>query len=369
MKDYKLAYVIMRAQLPTNAHFGLIEKAHAVADHVLVLLGSSNKAVQFSNPFSFKDRRTMLKSGLKPTEQMRTNFMALRDFDHLEHEWEKEVTRLVEKAASFGDTLVKDEEIAMVVHEKDDSTYYASAFPQYNKVEVPSFGDYNASDLRRTFFDVCPYMPLETRLERIADKTRPSVLKFLKEYAGRPDAFGYEYVKEQHAEIIRAKNPYINLQYGIKFKTADALVICGNKVLLGLRGVDCYGASLWALPGGYIEQGETSLDACYRELFEETEINVPERVLRNCHKGRLEFEGAKRDERGDFTTQCHIIVIEPDADGNPPAVKGATDLSKAKWFTFNEVEKMSKYMFLDHAGIIETCRRFAVIRKHFVTAM
>lgn len=363
----------MRAQLPTEAHFKLIECAHEVAEHVVVLLGSSNKAVSFSNPFSFLQRKQMIQSSLSGIHQMKTSFMALRDYDHMNHEWEIEVTRLVGKHAkslASGGDLTNDD-IVMVVHEKDDSTYYANVFPQYNKHEVESFGNINATDLRKAFFSqnhgLLP--DLSSKLEAIEGKTRKGVISYLRKYALVDDSFGYGYVCQQLWEINNAKEPYEFLPHGIKFKTADALVICGNSVLLGLRGDDCYGANQWALPGGYIEEGETFNSAWLRELNEETEIDVPERAMRNAYKGRLEFEGAKRDERGDYTTQCAIVVLEQNPDGTLPKVKGATDLKKAQWFTFSEVENMKRYMFLDHAGIIEVCRRYVMVRDHFVAAM
>lgn len=371
MKTYKLAAVIMRAQLPTEAHFKLIEQAHEVAERVIVLLGSANKAPQFSNPFDFALREKMIKNCLSSVNQWKTTFFALKDFDHMEHEWEIEVNRLIAKAAwvdahEGGKRKLNDHEITLVVHKKDATTYYADSFPQYAQTLVDSYGDYNATDLRKIFFgEGNP----EDLIKQIKPYTRVGVLNLLEAYAFKDAKFGYEYIRKQYAKIQSDKKPYENLPWGIKFQTADNLVICGNNVLLVQRGDGTYGEDQWALPGGYINQNEVFNDAVYRELFEETVIDVPKRALKNAYKGRLQFDGAKRDERGDFTTQCGIFVLEPNEDGTLPLVRGSSDAKHAKWYPFEKLRSMERFIFLDHAGIIEVCRRYVMVRNHFVTAM
>lgn len=49
---------------------------------------------------------------------------------------------------------------------------------------------------------------------------------------------------------------------------STAIIIFNDKILLQKRINDNY----WALPGGKIKMGETSLEAIYRELFEELNI-------------------------------------------------------------------------------------------------
>ncbi len=46
-----------------------------------------------------------------------------------------------------------------------------------------------------------------------------------------------------------------------------------NCVLVGLRK-NSHGAGLWSFPGGHMELGESFLDVCKREVFEETGINI-----------------------------------------------------------------------------------------------
>jgi 8-oxo-dGTP diphosphatase len=54
---------------------------------------------------------------------------------------------------------------------------------------------------------------------------------------------------------------------------AIAIISKGNKILMGKR-LSGPKTGLYGLPGGHIEFGETSLDACARELKEETNLEV-----------------------------------------------------------------------------------------------
>lgn len=48
-----------------------------------------------------------------------------------------------------------------------------------------------------------------------------------------------------------------------------AIIICDSKILLQKRVKDKF----WALPGGKIKYGESSLETIYRELYEELQID------------------------------------------------------------------------------------------------
>src|SRR5689334_13699147 len=59
---------------------------------------------------------------------------------------------------------------------------------------------------------------------------------------------------------------------------AGAVVLCGDKILLVQMG---YGQheNHWAIPGGYVELGETADITAPREVFEETGVNAEMRGL------------------------------------------------------------------------------------------
>lgn len=340
-KKYQLAVVIMRAQLPTLAHFAMLKKAQSVAHRTLVLLGSTNLAPSFRNPFGFEARRHMIQAGLSPSDIMHTHFSPLPDAP-TDFEWEASV---LESIAAAKKALGVDS-VTLVAHEKDESSYYVRNFPQLPLTETEKFGDVNATDARKALFS--------GDMEKLATLTKPKVVRILeREYVGTP---AFTKIQKEIQAVEDFQKPYKDLPYGINFLTGDALVICGSHILLIERSGNV-GTGLWALPGGFKEPGEKVERTIERELFEETVIDVPARALRQGYKGCDKFWASGRDPRGDFTTFCGVYIIEPNKDGTMPKVRGASDAKRAEWKHIAEVRKMSRELFADHAMIIETQMR------------
>jgi ADP-ribose pyrophosphatase YjhB (NUDIX family) len=68
------------------------------------------------------------------------------------------------------------------------------------------------------------------------------------------------------------------------------LLVCDGGLLLVRRGVEpAYGR--WALPGGFMEAGESIEDAIAREMFEETAIRVERPELLGVSTHRSSFYG------------------------------------------------------------------------------
>lgn len=343
---HKLAVVIMRAQLPTHAHFGLINEAFKAAPHVLVLLGSTNLAPSFKNPFSFEQRREMIQAGLPAIQNMKTAFFALKDMP-TDFDWEEQVLGAIKRSKrSLG--ITQESDVTLVAHEKDDSSYYVRNFPQLGLTLVPSFGNYNATDARTKMVTG----------QSLEGYTPSPVINWIeKNYKANPkEPFGFDYIVGQYKAAKAFKKDYEDLPHGINFITGDALVVCGSYVLLVQRAGKI-GRDQWALPGGFKEPGET-IDACItRELNEETKIDVPPRALRQAFKGKDPFNKPDRDPRGDFTTFCGVFIIEPNADGSCPEVIPQSDAKNVQWKHIAEIKDMSRYLFADHGNIIETQMR------------
>jgi 8-oxo-dGTP diphosphatase len=123
--------------------------------------------------------------------------------------------------------------------------------------------------------------------------------------------------------------------------TTDCVVFDrGGRVLLIRRGNPPFKGS-YALPGGFVDVGETVEDACRRELMEETGIEV----------GRLELVGVysdpSRDPRGHTTS---VVFLARVARGRPTA---GDDAAAAEW-----VERWSKVdLAFDHAKILRDAGR------------
>ena len=125
--------------------------------------------------------------------------------------------------------------------------------------------------------------------------------------------------------------------------TCDTVVFAGpasaRKVLLVKRGAEPY-LGCWALPGGFVDEGERPKDAACRELAEETGL---------IWEGPLEPLGAfgdpGRDPRGWIVTAAYLVDIGLET----PVVVGGDDAADARWCFADE---LPKEMAFDHAEII-----------------
>ncbi len=93
----------------------------------------------------------------------------------------------------------------------------------------------------------------------------------------------------------------------------------------------------WALPGGFVDVGESVEDAAKREAKEETTLDVT--LLSQMHA----YSEPTRDER--FHTVSVVFVAT--ATGTPV---GADDAARAEVFT---KDTLPKAIAFDHARIIE----------------
>lgn len=95
----------------------------------------------------------------------------------------------------------------------------------------------------------------------------------------------------------------------------------------------------WALPGGFVDYGETVENAAIREAKEETSIDVELKKLINV------YSDPKRDSRR------HTVTVAYTAIGNFEDAKAEDDASDIKVFDFNEIRDIE--LAFDHRQIIE----------------
>ncbi len=109
------------------------------------------------------------------------------------------------------------------------------------------------------------------------------------------------------------------------------------EILLIQRQSDPYRLS-WALPGGFNDPDETTEQAAFRELREETGLE-PAYLKELCVQS-----DPKRDPRGRTISVVYYGWIKPD-ESEPRA---GSDAASVRWFRFNELPPLA----FDHAGIV-----------------
>jgi len=121
--------------------------------------------------------------------------------------------------------------------------------------------------------------------------------------------------------------------------TVDAVIIGRGSILLVKRRFDPY-KGLWAIPGGFVEEGETAEQAAAREAFEETGVRIKITKLLGV------YSDPKRDPRGTVSVAFIAKALSKGA-------KGGDDAEEAKWFKLGEIPPLA----FDHAKMIDDARR------------
>lgn len=331
---------IMRAQPFHLGHKAVIDEALKRAKQVIVVVGSSFAARNIRNPFTFEERKAMIES-VYPNQRVKV--VPVADYPYDDNKWVAAVQNVVHGAISWSADPIR---IGLIGHEKDGTSYYLKIFPTWDNISVPNVDGINATDIREMMFDrrgpdITSYMPYE------AYRSLVHTILNISQVNG-----AWETLLKEYQMIQKYKESWKAAPFPPTFVTVDAVVVQSGHVLLVKRGA-MPGKGLWALPGGFLNQGETMLDGAIRELKEETKIKLPLRMLESMKRLGIPsktFDAPHRSQRGRTITQAFYIDLG--FDEKLPKVKGSDDAEKAFWIPLNEVVANRDKFFEDHAHII-----------------
>ena len=313
------------------AHKQLLNTALKIANKTIIVLGSWKKSPDIRNPFSAEQREQMVRSSCSQEENDRIQFVYIRDHLYSDNLWLKE---LQEKISAITN---ESNNIALVGHKHDNSSYYIDLMPQWSSWNMDNIDSLpHATEIRNLYFegnaDYKLYVPEQVSLFMEQFKTTKA----------------FAHLKDEYDYVIKYKQSWATSPFPPIFSTTDCLVVKSGHLLVIKRKCNP-GKGLIALPGGFLMQEETILNGALRELKEETSINVSKDVLKKSIAANFTADSPLRSVRG--RTISNVFYIDLGA-GPLPKVKGMDDAKLCKWLPLSDLDKNEELFFEDHFHII-----------------
>jgi bifunctional NMN adenylyltransferase/nudix hydrolase len=347
---YDVANFIGRLRPVTNAHIEIIRIAMEEARYVHVNVGSCFQPRTERSPFTYDEVVSMVRGAFAPNEQERILFSPVMDSPYNNTKWQTNVRNAMQSALTTVDVNPSNAKIALVGHRKDFGTsFYLDMFPEWGSIGVDNlFENLSATTMRDHLFENHGWD------DTYRDFVPASTNAFLRDFV-RTDACQqlfaevdyYRDYRNAHAEAEELIAKKLKYKTKIKHQTVDSLVVQSGHVLL-IERKNLPGRNLWAIPGGFLDDGEWLEDAMLRELKEETRIAIPPAVLRGGIRAKMRADYPYRSARGRVISEVFLIKLE---DGPLPKVKGRSDAKVAKWVPISEIRPEN--MFEDHFFVIE----------------
>ena len=338
-----------------NGHVAVLRRALETSEVVLILIGSTGDAPTIKNPFSASFRRQLIWDWLEaePAEQRekygQLTARWLPDTPYNDVLWARDVQAAVESVKNaYYDALGLNPTITLTGAKRDASSWYLDVFPAWKKdffQDADHDFSLSATKVRDILFTSSNHADVVQRVGHLVPKTTLEAL-----YWFRTQPL-FEQLRREHHFIESYKMRWQAAPYAPTFTTVDAVVVQAGHVLLIERRAEP-GKGLWALPGGFVGQGDRLQAAVIRELREETRLKVPEPVLKGSVKSKEVFDHPERSLRGRTITTAFLIQLAE--TGELPAVKGGDDAAKAFWVPIAEAMAKRDQFFEDHYHIITT---------------
>jgi ADP-ribose pyrophosphatase YjhB (NUDIX family) len=128
--------------------------------------------------------------------------------------------------------------------------------------------------------------------------------------------------------------------------TVDAILQCGSKVLM-IRRKNAPFQGCLALPGGFVDEGETVEEAVRREVLEETSLEIEPIEILGV------YSDPKRDPRKHVMSVVFVALVVDEKNA-----EAGDDASGFEWIELANIEKIKGEIAFDHAQILADYRRW-----------
>jgi len=308
----KSGIFIGRFQPVHQGHIHALGIAASQVDKLFILVGSANQCRSIKNPWTFQERSQMLRTKLHAAGIRNYEVIPLNDYRYSNTQWMSDVRATVEHYEMGTPTLFG--------HMKEGNNYL-TWFPDWKFKSIEAQYNVNATDVRNAMFvENDPLMP---------------------------DTVKADWAFYQKEKVTFGNYPFPET---LNFNCSDAILECQGHVLLIQRKF-APGAGAWALPGGFRNQRETFLDCAIRELQEETNVRVPEKVLRGSIVKTELFDDPSRSFGIPRNTMAVYMRINPNPDFSLPRANGADDAALCKWVPLTDALNTIQ-MYDDHKDIL-----------------
>lgn len=332
-----IAVLVGRFQPFHNAHLALLRRALEVAPRVVSVIGSAHQARTPKNPFTWRERAEMIRLALPESERARVTFLPVRDY-YEPQRW----VRVVGAAIS---TMDANAQVALVGHFKDATSEYLRGFPGWRLVSVDRIPGAGGTQLRDALFAGDPLL-LDATLAALVDQAPPTTIAFIRAWGALPFLTAltaeWQMLRAYHDSWQAAPYPPV-------FVTVDAVVRCADRVLLIQRG-RAPGVGLYAVPGGFIEQRETTYQSTLRELAEETHLELLPGTMRRALRGSAVFDHPDRSLRGRTITHAHYFDL---GERELPEVRADDDAQSVAWVPIADIAAIEDRFHDDHFHMLD----------------
>ena len=308
----KQGIFIGRFQPIHQGHIHAIGIAASQVDMLYILVGSANACRSIKNPWTYTERKAMIRSKLWANKIHNVEIIPINDHPYSDSQWIADVRATVEH-------LEIDEPI-LFGHMKEGNNYL-NWFPDWKFKDIEATNQIDATAIRKRMFET-------------EDSEMPSTV-----------LDDYKYYQKENA--LFANYPFPET---LNFNCSDAVLECQGHILL-IRRKWAPGRGAYALPGGFRNRQESFLDCAIRELQEETNVRVPEKVLRGSIVKTELFDDPKRSFGIPRNSLAVYMRINPDPDGGLPRANGADDAAECKWIPLTDALNRIE-LYDDHKAII-----------------
>lgn len=338
MSQYDLIVFVGRFQPPHIGHMQVCQAALNQTSNLLILTGSANRPATPTNPWSAKERESMLYAALRDfnLDTTRVIVRPLNDQTYNDQKWVESV-QIITSSELDRLGLTDNPRVGIIGHDKDESSYYLKMFPQWDLIPHAMNEVVHATDIRKMLFE-------DYNVKYLTGIVTPRVVDAIVQFK---QTDGFKNIVTEYNQTVSYKKSWAAAPYPPTFVTADALVVQSGHVLLVTRK-HSPGMGLLAMCGGFVDQHETIESAAIRELREETRLKVPTPVLKGSIVATKVYDAPNRSTRGRTITHVFLIVLPP---GPLPSVKGGDDASAATWVPLASLESI--HFFEDHYDIIQ----------------